>query len=353
MNALRDRPLFIRNLVAGELLERFLVSAVASLLAVRFFLAITGFPRLGGGGLHIAHLLWGGGLMLAAQFLLLGYLGDRIRRAAAVAGGIGFVLFIDELGKFITSDSDYFYRPSVAVIYVVFVLLFLWWRSLERHRSWSQETYLANSLMLLQEAALHDLDPTEKYRLTQWLRQSGQAGADVLGNVEPNIAARKPDVPALSAMGARLRWLRRRIDKGLHSRWTGRIVITLLVVRSLGNLVGSLALAMGQGVSAGEEIQAPPVVVAAGLAGVLTLIGLVYLVLRSRVRALRWFKRSVLVSILLTDLFTFYYQQFGALADLAVDLILLAVLEALIEAEHRRSNPAPARANPSPASGGG
>jgi hypothetical protein len=343
MKALRERPLFIRNLVAGELLERFLVSAVASLLAVRFFLAITGFPRLGGGGLHIAHLLWGGGLMLAAQFLLLGYLGDRMRRAAAVVGGIGFGLFIDELGKFITTDSDYFYRPAVAVIYVVFVLLFLWWRSLERHRSWSQETYLANSLMLLQEAALHDLDPTEKYRLRQWLRQSGHAGADLLGNVEATIAARKPDVPAVSAMGARLRWLRRRIDRGLRSRWTGRIVITLLVVRSLGNLVGSLALAMGQGTPAGEGIDAPPVVVAAALAGILTFIGLVYLILRSRIRALRWFKRSVLVSILLTDLFTFYYQQFGALADLAVDLILLAALESLTDAEHRRSNPAPAR----------
>src|SRR3979490_1363738 len=126
------RPFFIRNLDAGQLLETFLVSAVASVLAVRFFLGATGYPRLGGGGLHVAHMLWGGALMLAAVLVLLGYLGHRIRRAAAVLAGIGFGLFIDELGKFITSDNNYFYRPALALIYVVFVLLFLWWPSLER-----------------------------------------------------------------------------------------------------------------------------------------------------------------------------------------------------------------------------
>src|SRR5438552_17719340 len=82
------RPFFIRNLDAGKLLETFLVSAVAAFLGVRFFLGVTGYPRLGGGGLHIAHMLWGGTLMVAAVFLLLRYLGQRIRRAVAVIGGI-------------------------------------------------------------------------------------------------------------------------------------------------------------------------------------------------------------------------------------------------------------------------
>src|SRR3989442_12425372 len=205
------RPFFIRNLRAGALLERFLVSAVAALLAGRFFLGLTGFPRLGGGGLHIAHMLWGGGLMVAALLVLLGYLGQRVRRTAAVVAGIGFGLFIDELGKFITSDNNYFFRPAIALIYVIFVLLFLWWRSLERHRSWSEETYLANALMLLQDTALHDLDPGEKYHLIRWLRQSGAAGTTLLGNVEQVVAARRPDLPRSSALGARLRWIQRRV----------------------------------------------------------------------------------------------------------------------------------------------
>ncbi len=79
-----------------------------------------------------------------------------------------------------------------------------------------------------------------------------------------------------------------------------------------------------------------PLLLAATVSGCLTLIGVVYLLLRSRIHALRWFKRSILASIFLTDLFTFYYQQLGALADLTVGLFLLAVFEALIETEHRR-----------------
>src|SRR5438046_2426844 len=233
------RPFFIRNLRAGELLERFLVSAVAAVLAVRFFLGLTGFPRLGGGGLHIAHMLWGGGLMVAALLVLLGYLGQRVRRTAAVVAGIGFGLFIDELGKFITSDNNYFFRPAIALIYVIFVLMFLWWRSLERQRTWSEETYLANALMLLQDTALHDLDPAEKYRLLHWLRRSGPLGTTVLGDAARSMAERPPDLADLGPIGVRLRWARQRIDRVLRARWTGRVAIAVLLLRSLGAVVGA------------------------------------------------------------------------------------------------------------------
>jgi hypothetical protein len=337
LKAHRTRPFFIRNLLAGQLLETFLVSAVAAVLAVRFLLGVTGYPRLGAGGLHIAHMLWGGGLMVAAVLLLLGYLGHRIRRAAAVLGGLGFGLFIDELGKFITSDNNYFYRPTIALIYVVFVLLFLWWRSLERHRVWDEETYLANALMLLQDAALHDLDPTEKYHLIRWLRRSGDAGTNLLGDIEQLVAARRPDVPARGAVGMRLRWIQKRIDSLLRSRWTGRIAIAVLLVRLLGAGAASLALVYSPATTGPGETVDLPLLLASAVCGGLTLVGLGYLILRSPIHALRWFKRSILASIFLTDLFTFYYQQLGAVADLAVDLILLAVFEALMEAEHRRA----------------
>ena len=331
------RPFFIRNLDAGKLLETFLVSAVAAFLGVRFFLGVTGYPRLGGGGLHIAHMLWGGALMVAGVLLLLSYLGQRVRRAAAVVAGLGFGLFIDELGKFITSDNNYFYRPAIALIYVVFVLLFLWWRSLERRREWDEQTYLANALMLLQDASLHDLDPTEKYHLIRWLRQSGVAGTNLLGNIEEVVAARRPDLPRRSALGVRLRWIQRRVEGVLRSGWTGRIAIAVLLIRLLAAITASLALVYAPNATGPGETVDLPLLLASAVSGGLTLVGVVYLILRSRAHALRWFRRSILASIFLTDLFTFYYQQLGAVADLAVDLILLAVFEALLEAEHRRA----------------
>src|SRR5438552_13546784 len=282
------RPFFIRNLGAGQLLETFLVSAVAAFLGVRFFLGVTGYPRLGGGGLHIAHMLWGGTLMVAGVLLLLSYLGQRIRRAAAVVAGLGFGLFIDELGKFITSDNNYFYRPAIALIYVVFVLLFLWWRSLERHREWDEQTYLANALMLLQDASLHDLDASEKYHLIRWLRQSGSAGTTLLGNIEEVVAARRPDLPRRSALGVRLRWIQRRVEGVLRSGWTGRIAIAVLLIRLLAAITASLALVYAPNATGPGKTVDLPLLLASAVSGGLTLVGVVYLILRSRAHALPW-----------------------------------------------------------------
>jgi hypothetical protein len=343
------RPLFIRNLHASELLERFLISAVAALLSVRIFLALTGFPQLGGRGLHIAHLLWGGGLMLAALLMLLSYLGHRIRRTAALIGGVGFGLFIDELGKFITSDNDYFYRPAVAVIYVIFVLLFLWWRSLDRRRTWTEQTYLANALMLLQDTALHDLDQTEKHDLVEWLHRSGGAGKDLLGDIEPSVATINADVTP-GRLAPAMRILRGRILSVARWRWSGRIAIAILVIRLLAAVATSLALLYSPKTTGPGESVDLPLLLAAGISGAITTIGVAYLLMRSRVNALRWFKRSILASIFLTDLFTFYYQQLGAIADLATDLILLAIFDTLTRAERHvtlSSQPYIDRASPS------
>ena len=331
-----QHPLFNRNLQAGQLRETFLVSAVASLLLVRFFLGLTGFPKVGGGGLHIAHMLWGGGLMVTALLFLLAYVGQRIRRIAAVLGGLGFGLFIDELGKFITSDNNYFYRPTIALIYVLFVLLFLRLRSFERRRDVSQEIYLANALVLLQDAAIHDLDPKEKRLLLRWLHQSGATGSSLLGDLEARLAARPADVTPSSAFRRWIRRLRRLRTRGLSSAWVGRVAIPVLLVRLLGGLVITSVLTLTHGGDLADVPSHLPLLVATAVSGVMALMGLIRLPL-SRMHALRWFKRAILSTILLTDLFTFYYQQFGGLSNLVLDLVLLAVFDALIDAEHRRN----------------
>ena len=121
-----------RRLDLSSQQDTVLVCSVATILVIRLQLWITNYPQLGGGKLHIAHLLWGGLLMLIAVGLLLSYHGPKVRRAGAILGGIGFGFFVDELGKFITSDNDYFFKPAAGVIYVVFVALFFVTRWLRR-----------------------------------------------------------------------------------------------------------------------------------------------------------------------------------------------------------------------------
>src|SRR3982751_6648780 len=98
-----------------ELLDTFFVSAVSTVVLIRILLEATGYPQLGGGGLHIAHVLWGGLGMLVAIVLLLLYLSPTTRLVAAVVGGAGFGAFVDELGKFVTSDNNYFFKPTAAI----------------------------------------------------------------------------------------------------------------------------------------------------------------------------------------------------------------------------------------------
>ena len=74
LNLARRAP---RNMDFGQLQETFLVVAVTTILVIRTQLWLTNYPQLGGHGLHIAHLLWGGMFMVIAIGILVTFLGPR------------------------------------------------------------------------------------------------------------------------------------------------------------------------------------------------------------------------------------------------------------------------------------
>jgi len=170
---------FIRNIEGASLLEVFLVTAVSSIMAIRFFLGLTGYPKLAGGGLHIAHVLVGGIFMLAAIIILLAFLDRASRNLAAMLGGFGFGAFIDELGKFLTSDNNYFFQPTIGLIYIIFILIYLAIQYIIRHGNLSEEEKLVNVLEITKDAVIKDLDAREKQQAMDLLEGSDSSDAVV------------------------------------------------------------------------------------------------------------------------------------------------------------------------------
>lgn len=46
-----------------------IVSFAVTVAAVRLYLDAAGYPKVGGGGLHVAHMLWGGLLLVVAALV--------------------------------------------------------------------------------------------------------------------------------------------------------------------------------------------------------------------------------------------------------------------------------------------
>ena len=147
-----------------------LLSFAASVTLTRLFLALTGYPQLGGGELHIAHALWGGLLLFIAAMLPLIYANRWVYMAGAALAGTGVGLFIDEVGKFITQSNDYFYPLAAPIIYAFFLLTVMLYLRVRRrpHRSVRAELYQAFESM--EEVLEQDLDPQEREALEERLR---------------------------------------------------------------------------------------------------------------------------------------------------------------------------------------
>src|SRR5579864_6347318 len=169
------KDVFIRNIEATSYRENFLISAIVSVFVIRIYLRFAHYPKIGGGEFHIAHLLWGGFFMMAALLILLSFLNQKAAVVASILGGIGFGAFIDELGKFITADNNYFFQPTVALIYIVFVLLFLIVRFIPRYQPYTQREYLVNAIEMIKESAINDFDEEEEKRAVEYLKNCDPA----------------------------------------------------------------------------------------------------------------------------------------------------------------------------------
>jgi hypothetical protein len=345
-----------------RLQETLLITAVATILFIRTQLWLTNYPQIGGSGLHIAHLLWGGMFMLIAIGLLLTFLGQPVRHRAAIVGGIGFGFFIDELGKFITSDNNYFYRPAAALIYLIFLGLFALSHWASKRDGMTPREALINAINLLGEAARHRLDERQCARALALLDQADQDDPLV-----PRLRAMLVEIHVVPAVppGRFERWtlaVRAWFERlAARPRFATALVVffaswALLTLVGTVELTVSLFLELGgahpgfaSDTLADMKLHNYASVLASFVAAVFVVSGILRLRRGDRLGGLRGFERALLVSILITQVFSFVESQFGAVFGLAVNLVLLAGVRQLIANAAAAEAPAAPPANAAPA----
>ena len=319
-------------------LEIFLISSVVMILVIRTQLWLTNYPQLGGGSLHIAHLLWGGLFMLVAIWFALIYVNRWSRRVAAVLGGIGFGFFIDELGKFITEDNDYFFRPAAPLIYIIFILLFLVIREVSRRLEMRPDRALANLLDLLPATVTGEFGPREKAAADDLLEQSDpadprvEAARQYLESVQ--LAPVEPPSGIARLVTALGRWV-----TGLTGKpWFEGVTVAVLIGWAAFSVFGLLEVEfdfLGLGFerdrvpgTAGELVEWGRTL--SMLASIL-LVGLgTWRMLRGRHQsAYRAYSSALLISIFITRVFSFLEIQFSAVFGLGADLLMLGAIAAL------------------------
>ncbi len=326
------RSFFIRNIEMDRLFDNFFVSAITSILLVRFLLHVSDYPQLGGRNFHVAHMLWGGMFMTVAIVMLLTYVSRSIKDFSSVIGGVGFGIFIDELGKFITRDNNYFYQPAVAVIYVIFILLYLSLRAIEKHKSFTKEEYLINGLEMVKEAVMNDMNMDEKKRAIEYLEKSGARNKFITSLKMMLIYERTLPISNPHFYAKIWMTLKRMYHHLVDTKWFLNAVIGFYVIKSIIFII-TTSVTLTSLFRGSYEMQIGWVEFLSSLAsGVLVVLGTVYL-RRSRLIGYTLFKRSVLISIFLTQVFAFYHDQFSALVGLGLNIFLLITLDYMIHEE--------------------
>lgn len=338
----------VKQQAADSFLILMIAAFAVTVILVRVFLQLSGYPQIGGSTFHIAHLLWGGLLLFVAVVLVLLWANHWVLWAAALAAGIGVGLFIDEVGKFITQSNDYFFPLAFPIIYA-FLLVCVWlYVRVRRSRARDARTLMYHALEDMKQVLDHDLDPFEHTILVDELNQviAGAASgheqklakalldyvraADVQLAKEPNVIEQ--------AWG----WV-----KFVAARWPSRRVFKSLLI--LGFAVGGASAVFEIGalwaIAAGlfDNVQLPGFVIVSGnsqyeitnplllvvhaisivITGFASAFAAFLMLIQRERRGLRIGTLSLIVTLTMVNLLTFYFSQLYAIGNALGQLVLL------------------------------
>jgi hypothetical protein len=288
-----------------------------------------------------------------------------VYKAGALLAGVGVGLFIDEVGKFITQNNNYFYPAAAPIIYAFFLLTVLLYLQVRRSRSSDARAELYHVFDKFEEVLDRDLDVHERADLEARLgridRQATRPDIARLANTLREFLASDalslaPDSPNLGA-----RWLER--VRAYGSRWiTARrlkvAIVSGLIFSGLGGLVFSLVfivvlikvlslplvpsgdLYLEIDLPSGSKAVSAPVPITdlgfGDLVGVLAMLGLggmvgllvmfaaILLAIGRERRGSSLGYLGLLLSLTIVAPIDFYFSQFAAVINAMLDFVLLS-----------------------------
>ncbi|MDV3124970.1 hypothetical protein M1247_08605 [Mycobacterium sp. 21AC1] len=327
--------LITRSAVGPNAAEAFVLIAIATILITRLYLQLTGYPQIGGGNLHIAHALWGGALMMLALVIGWMVLGFGARILCVVLGGVGFGLFLDEVGKFVTKDNDYFYGPAAEIMYILVVLILVGARVIRGFRPLGVRECLASAALIAADGVARGLADHRREIGLALLDQAEAQGAD-------RAEADHVRALLLSADHApdrlyRLQHTLPRLIPGFFRspRWVPVVGWLIVAGAVAGVLFGALGMLLGDYFYDDRDITlrlagANPasiiLLASAVLTAAMALPAMIAWRRTDSVWPLRWLRNAALTFTFLNALVDFATEGFGALLNMSIGLFTLAIL---------------------------
>jgi hypothetical protein len=341
-------PFIILSDRSSQLMLIVLVSCALTVALTRLFLVLTGYPQIGNSTFHLAHALWGGLALFLAGMMALVVQNRGAAMIIALLTGIGFGLFVDEVGKFITQQNDYFFPLAAPIVYASLLLILLLTELARRHQLRSPRAHLLAAISLSQTVADGTATPIEIAAMGNHIRQArtgslDDASAALLDGIEASMALTDRVADPYAFLARAVRRVRKRLNSWLPANRARRLVrLAMAGFCFIGAL--QLALLLGTAFTANGLRQAltvrnQPV----GQFGRLVLIftwvlnsvvtalaGLTWWALRPRrLRrrlALRCGYGALLMMLLLGNLLTSYVDQFAILIEAALQVVTLGLL---------------------------
>jgi hypothetical protein len=345
----RDR-LVVEREDAGNYLLISLITFAATVIIVRWFLELTGYPQVGNSTLHIAHVLWGGLLLFVAILIALIWDNPGFMVAAAALSGIGMGLFIDEVGKFITHSNDYFFPAAAPIIYGFFLLTVLIYIFVRRPDEHDPRRAMVHALEKLQDAIYGELDEEEGAELAHDLDFARQAQRREIAEIaamlhdfveDGNVPFRNYD----PSMTHRIMLVVEQWGRTIGRPWHRLLITAGLLITAFGALatLGTLiwiaispeATAQAFFVELSAEAHKSDVRSVSGhmlrlgmqaAVGIVALLALYFLLRGKERRGTLWAAVSVVLSLTAVQLVTFYLDQFTAVLPTIYQFAFLLVI---------------------------